>query len=81
MHELSITQGIIKLVAREAEERGFTKCLSINVAVGEYSGIVPECINEFFPLAAQGTAAEGARLVFSPAEDRFRCYVESLEVE
>lgn len=81
MHELAITEGVIKLVESEAKKQGFTKCLGISLAVGEFSGIVPECVSEFFPLASKGTVAEGAALKFSPGPDRFRCYVEYLEVE
>ena len=81
MHELAITEGIIKLVKAEAVKQGFTKCLGISLAVGEFSGIVPECVAEFFPIASQGTVAEGAALKFTPGPDRFRCYVEFLEVE
>lgn len=81
MHELAITEGVIKLVETEAKKQGFTKCLGITLAVGEFSGIVPECVTEFFPIAAKGTIAENAALKFNPSPDKFQCYVEYLEVE
>ena len=81
MHELAITEGIIRLVSGEAEKQGFKKCLSITLAVGKYSGIVPECVTEFFPIAAEGTIAEDAELRFVESSDQFRCYVENLTVE
>ena len=74
MHELAITEGIIKLVSDEAEKQGFRKCLGITLAVGDFSGIVPA-------LAAKGTIAEEAKLEFTRSEDPFRCYVEYLTVE
>ena len=81
MHELAFTQGVIKLVASEAEKQGFTRCLGITLAIGKFSGIVPECIEEFFPLASEGTIAENAKLTFVKGVDEFKSYVESLEVE
>ena len=41
--------------------------------MGEFSGVVPECLREFFPLASAGTRAEGARLVLEPVPAAFRC--------
>ena len=81
MHELAITEGIIRLVDSRAKELGFKKCLAITLAVGEFSGVEPGCIEYYFPIAAKGTAAENAALRFSSSPEPFRCYVENLEVE
>lgn len=81
MHELAFTEGVIKLVASEAQKQGFTKCLGITLAVGKFSGIVPECIIEFFPYASKDTIAENAKLTFVEGADDFKSYVDSLEVE
>ena len=81
MHELAFTEGIIKIVKSEQEKNGFANCLAITLSVGKFSGIVPECVEEFFPIAAEGTAAEKAKLIFKENEDQFSCFVESIEVE
>ena len=73
MHELAITESIIDIVKSEAEKEGFSKVLGISLAVGEYSGLVPECIREFFPIASKGTAAEGAELEINTISALFRC--------
>ena len=73
MHELALTQGIIDIVESEAEKRGFERVIEIKLIVGEYSGIVPECLEEFFPLAAKGTRAEAARLAVEMLPASFRC--------
>lgn len=73
MHELAITKGIIDIVNSEAEKKGFTNVLEITLRVGEYSGIVPECLREFFPIAAAGSPAERAELVIEPVKARFKC--------
>ena len=81
MHELAFTEGVIKVVTSEAEKQGFTKCISITLSVGKYSGIIPECIEDFFPYAAKDTIAENAKLYFNEGEDPFKSYVDSIEVE
>ena len=73
MHELALTKGIIDIVNSEAEKSGFKNVLEITLRVGEYSGIVPQCLREFFPIAAAGSVAEGAELVIEPVKARFRC--------
>lgn len=73
MHELSIMQGVVSIVEREAARCGSVKVLSIRLRVGQLSGIVPGCLREFFPIAAAGTAAEGARLDIEPLPARIRC--------
>lgn len=73
MHELAITESIIDLINREAKDKAFQKVLGISLRVGEYSGLVPECIKEFFPIAAKGSIAEGARLEIQTVPAAFRC--------
>ena len=68
-----MTKGIIDIVNSEAEKSGFKNVLEITLRVGEYSGIVPQCLREFFPIAAAGSVAEGAELVIEPVKARFRC--------
>ena len=74
MHELSLANGIIGIVKAEAEKSGFQRVLEISLKVGEYSGIVPRCLEEFFPVAAEGTPAQGAALRIEVLPARFRCY-------
>lgn len=73
MHELAITESIIDLINREAQDKGFKKVLAISLRVGEYSGLVPECLREFFPIAARGSIAEGAELELHSLPAAFRC--------
>ncbi len=74
MHELAITQNIIAIVESEAKKQGFTRVVSIKLAVGEVSGVVPECLREFFPIASRGTVAEGARVDTYDIPAAVRCH-------
>ena len=60
MHELAIMQSVVNVCEREAKSRGFRRVESITLSVGAVSGIVPECLYDFFPTAAKGSVAEGA---------------------
>lgn len=73
MHELSIAEGVLRIVDAEAKKQGFTRVLSLRMKIGEYSGILPDCLREFFPIAARGGPAEGAELVIEPVPGRFCC--------
>ena len=73
MHELSIARSLIAIVERAARDEGFERVLEIRLKMGEFSGLVPDCLREFFPIAAEGTPAEGARLVMEQIPAAFRC--------
>ena len=73
MHELSLVQGILDIIRAEQAKNGFTRVLEVSLRVGEYSGIVPRCLEEFFPIAAEGTAAQEARLEIEVLPSVFRC--------
>ena len=73
MHELALTEGILQIVREQAEKNGFARVLEISLAVGEYSGVIPECLQEFFPIASKGTKAEGAALRIRSVPASFRC--------
>jgi hydrogenase nickel incorporation protein HypA/HybF len=74
MHELALTEGIIQIVREQAEKNGFSRVLEIRLRVGEYSGVIPECLQEFFPIASKNTPAEGAKLQIQPVPAAFRCF-------
>ena len=73
MHELALAEGIIRIVQEKQAENGFGAVEEITVGLGEYSGVEPKCLEEFFPYAAKGTAAENARLVFDAIPGIFSC--------
>jgi len=73
MHELALTEGIINIINSQREQEHFSRVEEIRLRVGEYSGIIPDCLRDCFPIAAKGTAAEGARLVIEPVKASFRC--------
>ena len=73
MHELALTEGILAIVSSEQEKNGFRRVQEIQLKIGEYSGVIPSCIEEFFPLVAKDTAAEGAHLRMETVPASFQC--------
>ncbi len=73
MHELALTEAIIKIINAQREREHFTRVEEIRLRVGEYSGIIPDYLRDCFPIAAKGTVAEGAALVVETVSATFRC--------
>lgn len=73
MHELAIMQSIVRVCEQEASSKGFARVESIVLSVGAVSGIVPECLCEFFPAASRGTVAEGAKLLTRTIPAEIEC--------
>ncbi|MBN1825826.1 MAG: hydrogenase maturation nickel metallochaperone HypA [Candidatus Eisenbacteria bacterium] len=89
MHEMSIAVELIAGLERLAVEHRIRRYEEVVVAAGALRGVVPEALDIAFACAAEGTPAEGARLVletvpalavcracghvFAPAVDDYLC--------
>ena len=73
MHELATTRNLISLCEERAESDHFERVKEIRLKVGEMSGIVPQCLEEFFPFASKDTLCEGAKLVLESVPAAFSC--------
>ena len=73
MHELSITEGLLKLCLKEAEKHNIKKIIKLNIKVGELTEIVPKCIEYYFRLLAKGTIAEDANIFVESIHVNIRC--------
>ncbi len=83
MHELAITQSILDIARNAAEEHGAKKVQSVRIMLGEYSGVVPQCIQYYFDVISKGTVAEGAVLDIRRLPVRIHCNAcgEESEIE
>ena len=73
MHELPITQKIVKIADEHCRENGGNRVLKVNMVIGDYSGYVGEAIQTYFGIIAEGTLCEGASLEFTRVEPKLRC--------
>lgn len=62
MHELPITKSILNIALEELDKHKMKKVKAINLSIGELTGLVPDTIQYYFDIIAQGTAAEEAQI-------------------
>lgn len=73
MHELAVTQGILDIAVAEAEKAGNRKVINIKIKLGVFTGLVPQCIQEYYDLISEDTVAEGAELIFEKIPAVIHC--------
>lgn len=73
MHELAVTESIIDIAQRHAEQAGAKRILRIHLVIGELSSIVDDSVQFYFDFLAQNTLAAGAQLVFQRLPVTVRC--------
>lgn len=73
MHELSITEHLLEDCVREAEAKNASKIRVIRLCIGALRGIVPDCIQIYLDMLAEGTIAEGAQIESETLPVKVRC--------
>ena len=73
MHELAITEGILKTVLPAAEQGGAKKILEIRLRIGEFADVIPECVQAYLDVIGVGTIAEGAKVVAETVPSTAAC--------
>ncbi len=59
---MAITQSILDISKKVGEEHGAKRIKEVRIKVGEYSGVVPQCVRYYFDVISKGTICEGAVL-------------------
>jgi hydrogenase nickel incorporation protein HypA/HybF len=73
MHETSITESILSLALEKAKEAGAERVTRINLIIGELSGVVGECVQQYFNLLRENTIAGGAVLSLETQPAALKC--------
>jgi hydrogenase nickel incorporation protein HypA/HybF len=73
MHELSITEEILRIVSKHAASADATNVTEIQIVIGELASFIDDSIQFYFNILSPGTVAEGAVLNFRRIKTRFRC--------
>ena len=73
MHELAVTEELLKLVLKYAEENGAQRVVSINLRVGEMRDFTEEWMQRYFDYLSRGTIAEGGKIVLKTIPVKMEC--------
>jgi hydrogenase nickel incorporation protein HypA/HybF len=81
MHELPITESILKIVLKHAEMNGVRKVTAIHLQVGKLSDLEDDWIQRYFDYLSKNTLAEGAKLKIERTPIRVQCHSCSTSYE
>ncbi len=62
MHELSVVIEVVKAVEKVAVEQRLAEIETLVLQIGELSSMIPRYVEACFPVAADGTILENAKL-------------------
>jgi hydrogenase nickel incorporation protein HypA/HybF len=70
MHELAITESILEIALRHAQQAQAGRVTDLYLVIGQLSSVVDDSVQFYWDMVAKDTIAEGARLHFRriPAE-------------
>ena len=73
MHELSITQSILEIALRHAEQADAHRITKLNLVIGELATIVDDSVQFYWDIVSRDTIAAGAELHFERVPGILRC--------
>jgi hydrogenase nickel incorporation protein HypA/HybF len=73
MHELAITEEILRITVEHAEKAQAERVTDIRLVIGDLSSVVDDSVQFYFDFSSPGTVAEGAELHFRRVPARLRC--------
>ena len=73
MHELSVTQGLLKICLEEGKKHNINRIQELNIKVGELTDLVPNCISYYFNIVAKDTIAENTKINIERISVEIKC--------
>ena len=79
MHELSIAEALIDQLRELLDREGASKITKISLEIGEMCGVQRDPFEFAFPIASDGSPAEGAELEIREVDVQITCGACGLE--
>jgi len=73
MHELSITESLLKTACEYAEKNQAKKVTTLNLVIGELSGVIDESVQFYWDMISENTVCEKAILKFDKKKAMMLC--------
>jgi hydrogenase nickel incorporation protein HypA/HybF len=73
MHELPITESILEITLRHAQQANAQHVETINIVIGQLSSVVDDSIQFYWDMISEGTIAQGAKLNFQREPVKLQC--------
>jgi hydrogenase nickel incorporation protein HypA/HybF len=74
MHELAVTQSILKIALDNAETVQAKQIIGINLQIGQLASLVDDSIQFYWDIISEGTIALGAKLNITRVPTMMRCF-------
>ena len=73
MHELSVTESILEIALRHAQEADAKQITQIYLVIGQLASIVDDSVQFYWEIISKDSLAEHARLNFRRIPAEFEC--------
>jgi hydrogenase nickel incorporation protein HypA/HybF len=73
MHELAVTESILQIATRHAQQADASRVTDIHIVIGRLSSIVDDSVQFYWDMISEGTICAGARLHFERRPAQMAC--------
>lgn len=73
MHEMSLAEGVLRIIEAQAREQDFTRVKTVRLELGQLSHAAPEALAFCYDAVVRGTVAEGSRLEIVRTPGQAQC--------
>ena len=73
MHELAVTESLLDIAVRHANQAGATRVTDLYLVIGQLASIVDDSVQFYWDFVSQDSICAGARLHFQRVPARLLC--------